>query len=125
MGITHAQKLAFAKTMIEILENNKEKLQEKGVDVEGRIKELRQQVDNAAKAEADQQQEQSEARGATTEANETLDAAYNNASASVELIVGALGKDDPLVLEIKNIRDEMANEANRGPRDEDSDESGQ
>lgn len=122
MALTHAQKLAFAKTMIEILENNKEKLEEKGVDVDGRIKELRKQVDDAAQSEADQQQEQSEAREATTEANEKLDTAYDNASASVELVVGALGKEDPLVLEIKNIRDEMAKESLRGPRDDENDE---
>ena len=46
----------------------------------------------------------SAAKNATKLAQETLDAAYTDGSATVDLITGLLGKNDNLVLEIKKLR---------------------
>jgi hypothetical protein len=39
---------------------------------------------------------------------------YKKASAIIELIVGALGKDDALSKRLRNLRDEIAKESLRG-----------
>ncbi|MBC8266031.1 MAG: hypothetical protein H8E84_03605 [Flavobacteriales bacterium] len=107
MNLTDAQKLAFAREMAEILTNNQAELVAGGYDPAAKITEFCTQSTAAENAEADQQQAQADAKQATMDANDTRDTVYNNASATVELMVGVLGKDNLIVQEIKAIRGEM------------------
>jgi hypothetical protein len=107
MALTDAQKLAFVREMIEVLNNNTASLVAGGYDPAAKITELTTQAGSAELAEASQQQAQADAKVATQRANDTRDVAYNNASATVEIMAGVLGKTDAIVQEIKSIRQEM------------------
>lgn len=115
-GLTHDQKRAFIHRMIEILEENQDVLAQAGFDVQSRIDQLKQKWAEQEQAEAEQLQALALYKEKTELSVEKLSEAYKLASATVELIVGILGKDHPLVEVIKNIRDEMALEAQRGKK---------
>ena len=106
-SLTHAQKLAFSREIAEVLVNNSVDLTAKGYDPTTKILELGTQSVSAEKAEADQQQAQAAAKQATIDSNSSMDTVYNNASGSVDIIAGILGKDDPIVQELRKIRGEM------------------
>lgn len=106
-GLTHDQKRAFIHKIIEVLEENTQVLTAKGYDPAAKIAELTTQWQAQEQAEAAQIQIFAAHKAATSASNATLKVAYENASASVELIVGLLGKHHPLVEILKNIRDLM------------------
>ena len=105
--LTHAQKLAFAREIAEVLINNSADLVAAGYDPANKVAELDTQSVAAERAEADQQQAQANARQATIDATSTMDEVYNNASGAVEVIAGLLGKTHPITLELKKVRGEM------------------
>lgn len=105
--ITDAQKLAFVREMSKILNNNGAALVAAGYDPAAKVTELQTQGGAAELNEANQQQAQAAAKQATIDATTSRDVAYNNASATVELMVGLLGKENLIVQEIKAIRGEM------------------
>ncbi len=105
--ISDAQKLAFVREMSEILNNNAAALLAQGYDPAAKVTELQTQGGAAELAEANQQQAQADAKQATINATSSRDTAYNNASATVEIMVGLLGKDNLIVQEIKSLRGEM------------------
>lgn len=106
-NLTDAQKLAFVREVSEILNNNAASLVAAGYDPAAKVTELQTQGGAAELAEANQQQAQADAKQATADANTTRDAAYNNASATVDLMSGVLGKDSRIVHELRGIRGEM------------------
>ena len=79
-------------------------LAEKGFNAEPRANELTQQSETALSAETAQQRAERDAEAATKVSQQTLKAAYDNASASVDLIVGLLGKDHPLSKQLRKLR---------------------
>ena len=106
-GLTHAQQLAFAREMSEILNNNAAELIAAGYDPAPKVLQIKTESEAAELAEANQQQVQAAARQATRDAVEANNTAYNTSSASAEVIKGLFGKDHAMVLEIKRIRGEM------------------
>ena len=90
--LTLAQKLAFAREIAEVLNNNKAGLVTAGYDPTQKIEELGAESKIAEKDEADQQQVLAASRQATITANTSKDKVYNNASASVDVIAGLIGK---------------------------------
>jgi phage-related tail fiber protein len=105
--LTHAQKLAFAREIAEVLANNSTELTAKGYDPTTKIADLGTQSVSAEKAEANQAQAQAAAKQATIDSNATMDTVYNNASGSVDIVGGILGKDDPIVQKLRKIRGAM------------------
>jgi len=116
MNLTEAQKRAFARELIEILVDHQAQLTAAGFTTATRITQLQTLAQAADDKEAGQVAAREAHRRATTESKAATKAAYDNASATIELIVGLLGKSDPLVKTLKNLRDEMSNEAARGRR---------
>ena len=114
MSLTHDHKRAFIRKMIEFTEENEQALKDAGYDPSQRIGELTTLNDAQEQAEAEQLAAMAALKGKTQASNDALDVAYKNASALVELFVGFLGKEHPLVEVLKNIRDLMIIEEARG-----------
>ncbi|MBN1188008.1 MAG: hypothetical protein JXB49_37380 [Bacteroidales bacterium] len=104
MSLNDSDKRDFVHQMINTVDQNKSTLKAKGFDTEPKLKLLKDYGTRADLAETAQQQAQAEALKATQLAKAALDKAYKEASATVELIVGLLGKDHELVQKLKQIR---------------------
>jgi hypothetical protein len=103
-NLTESKKRDFVTQLVVIMEQNAQLLAEKGFDPVNKIEQLKQELTAADVAEAKQAEAMAAAKDATTLANETLDVAYTDGSATVDLISGLLGKKDNLLLEIKKLR---------------------
>ena len=104
MSLTESKKRDFVSQLIVILQQNSELLADKGFDPTTKISNLQEELAIADDAEGKQLEAMAAAKDATQAANETLDVAYTDGSATVDLITGLLGKNDNLVLEIKKLR---------------------
>lgn len=102
--LTESKKRDFVSQMITLLEQNTALFNDKGYNPENKITELKTQLTEADDAEARQVEAMAAAKDATKLSQESLDTAYRNGSATVDLISGLLGKDDNLLLEIKKLR---------------------
>lgn len=94
----------FVSQMITILEQNTTLLSDSGFDPTAKITQLQTELSAADTAEGRQIEAKATAKAATREAMETLKTAYNDGSATVEIIAGFLGKDHPLVQELRKLR---------------------
>gem|GEM_PF-733464 len=103
-GLSESKKRDFVSQLITILGQNAPLLTAKGYDPATKITELQTELTAADEAEGRQTEAKAAAKAATSLAQETLSTAYDDGSATVELIVGLLGKKDPLVEEIKKLR---------------------
>lgn len=103
-GLTEAKKRDFINQLIVLVLQNEQRLKDKGFDPTERVGEIKTKSDDADAAEAKQQKAMAAYKNATTQANKTLDTAYTDASAFVDVLSGMLGKKDNLVLEIKKMR---------------------
>lgn len=104
MSLNESKKRDFLAQLIIILEQNAQLLSDKGFDPAAKITQLKEELTTADEAEARQAEAMAAAKDATKVANQTLDVAYTDGSATVDLIAGLLGKSDNLVLEIKKLR---------------------
>ncbi len=104
MSLNESKKRDFVSQLIVIMEHNAELLTSKGYDPTNKIGELKEELAEADEAEAEQAQAMAAAKDATVVANNTLDVAYTDGSATVDLISGLLGKTDNLVNEIRKLR---------------------
>jgi hypothetical protein len=102
--MTESKKRDFVSQLIVIMEQNSQLLTDKGFDPATKIAQLQQELEVADNAEGKQREAMAAAKDATQLANETLDLAYTDGSATVDLISGLLGKKNNLVLEIKKLR---------------------
>ena len=103
-NLTESKKRDFVSQLIVILQQNSELLADKGFDPAAKITQLQTELATADDTEGKQLEAAAAAKDATKLANDTLDVAYTNGSATVDLISGLLGKKDNLVLEIKKLR---------------------
>ena len=115
-GLSHAQKLAFVREVLELLKMEQSNLLEKGVDVSQRIATLENESSLAEGAEAEQQKASSASKDATRKALTSIRTAYRDASDAVDQVAGTLGKNSELVKTIRGIRDSMNKVALRGKR---------
>ena len=104
MSLNDSKKRDFVSQLVVILEQNTQLLTDKGFDPTAKIDQLKVEMTAADDAEGKQLEAMAAAKDATQLANETLDVAYTDGSATVDLITGLLGKNDNLVLEIKKLR---------------------
>lgn len=103
-NLNDSKKRDFVSQLIVLLEQNTQLLTDKGFDPAAKIDLLKQEMTTAEEAEARQAEAMAAAKNATKLAQDTLDVAYTDGSATVDLITGLLGKKDNLVLEIKKLR---------------------
>ncbi|WP_297086096.1 hypothetical protein [uncultured Draconibacterium sp.] len=103
-NLTESKKRDFVQQLIVILQQNTSLLSDKGFDPTAKITQLQTELTTADDAEGKQIEAAAAAKDATKLANETLDTAYTDGSATVDLISGLLGKKHNLVLEIKKLR---------------------
>ena len=102
--LSEAQQRDFISQIIERLNENANVLNEKGYNPETKVGELTSLSSEAQTAETAQQKALREAKEASKLSQEKLKEAYDNASATVELIVGLLGKDHPLSQQLRKLR---------------------
>jgi hypothetical protein len=95
---------SFVIEMIEITRGNAPILVNVGYDPSKKVEELTSQVNTANVAEAEEKKVFALANEAREKANDTLEVAYKNASATVEIFAGLLGKDNKLVKELRKLR---------------------
>lgn len=103
-SLNEARRRDFVTQLIVIMEQNTQLLSDKGFDPAAKIAQLKLELTAADEAEGRQAEAMAAAKDATKVANETLDTAYTDGSATVDLISGLLGKKDNLLLEIKKLR---------------------
>ncbi len=103
-GLNDSKKRDFISQLIVIMQQNGELLGGKGYDPASKINQLKEEMEIADQAEGHQREAMAEAKNATQQAQDSLNTAYTNASATVDLISGLLGKNDNLLLEIKKLR---------------------
>lgn len=103
-GLNDARKRDFVAQFTVILEQNGELIASKGYDPTAKIAQLKEEIAIADQAEGRQREAMAAAKNATQEASQTLNFAYTDASATVDLVSGLLGKNDNLLLEIKKLR---------------------
>ena len=118
MALTEGQQRAFARNILEILRDHEQELKDAGFDPQARTAQLEQLAQDAEDKEAAQTAAREAHLQATSVSQSATKAAYDNASAAVDLISGLLGKNHELVKVIKNLRDEMGTEALRGKKKE-------
>ncbi len=103
-GYSEAKQRDFVSQLTVILQQNSQALTDKGFDPAAKITELTQELTAADEAEGRQREAMAAAKDATQVTKDALAAAYTDASATVDLITGLLGKKNNLVLEIKKLR---------------------
>ena len=103
-SLNESKKRDFVSQLIVIMEQNAQLLSDKGFDPEAKIAQLKLELTSADESEGKQAEAMAAAKDATKLSQETLDTAYTDGSATVDLIAGLLGKKDNLVLEIKKLR---------------------
>ena len=103
-NMSEGKKRDFVSQMITLLEQNAQLLTDKGYNPENKINELKTELSATDEAEARQTEAMAAAKDATKLSQDTLDIAYRNGSATVDLLSGLLGKDDNLLREIKKMR---------------------
>ncbi len=94
----------FVMQMITILQQSSTVLTESGFDPAAKITQLQAELTAADEAEGHQTEAKAASKAATRTALQTLKTAYDDGSATVEIIAGFLGKDHPLVLELRKLR---------------------
>ena len=115
-ALTETRKREFSKRLLDILNSNADALQTAGDDIDVKSDNLKALVDNAFSAEEKQLHARTEANRATEASQKATEDAYKEASNVVELIVGALGKQDALSKRLKKLREEISKESLRGKR---------
>jgi hypothetical protein len=103
-SLNESRKRDFVTQLLLIMQQNAQLLVDKGFDPANKIAQLMQELTAADEAEARQSEAMAAAKNATLLAHGTLSTAYTDASATVDLISGLLGKKDNLLLEIKKLR---------------------
>ena len=103
-NFSESKKRDFLKQLIIVMEQNAQIITEKGFNAQLRIEQLNIELKEAEQAEGIQREMIAEAKNATKRAQVTLDIAYRDGSATVDLLSGLLGKSDNLLLEIKKLR---------------------
>lgn len=103
-SLNESKKRDFITQLIVIMEQNAPLLTNKGFDPTAKLSQLKAEKASVEMTEAGQSEAMAAAKNATKAAIEALNTAYTDASATVDLISGLLGKDDNLLLEIKKLR---------------------
>lgn len=108
MALTETSKREFAKRILNVLVSHADTARTAGVDASVKAAKLNALIDEAFAAEDAQIRIAAESLQATQRSRTTMEAAYAEASAAVELIVGSLGKKDMLSHRLKKLREEMS-----------------
>ena len=102
--LNEAKKRDFVSQMIELVDQEKERLLTKGFDATAGIEELKTKRSVCDRSEAAQQEAAAKAMEATAVANRDLDAAYKEASNMANVLSGLLGMDDEMVRKMRKFR---------------------
>lgn len=114
--LTDSDRRAFSHQVVEVLRQNAAQLTAAGFDVTARVTTLDGKAKEADVKEAAQLTAQQAAQRATDESTAATDAAYELASTTVNLIEGILGKDDPLVESLRQLRPGLHNGPTPAPK---------
>ncbi len=102
--LSDARKRDFIIQLLLVMENKASELTAVGYDPATKIAGLKLKSDTAEADEVKQQEAMAAAKDATKLAQNSLNEAYKEASATVELMTGLLGKDNNLIQEIRKMR---------------------
>ncbi len=101
---SEAERKDFIQQVAEQTMKSVDEITTAGMDPTQKVTEITEKLALAVAAEAEQIEARRIAKEKTTAANDTLDKAYEKASAFVELLAGLLGKKHPLVLSLRALR---------------------
>ncbi|HYQ57140.1 MAG TPA: hypothetical protein VEP89_07310 [Draconibacterium sp.] len=102
--LKEAQKRDFINQMAIITQESFDLLSEHGFDPTDRINTLEEALKEAREAEGEQIDAAARLKDATRKSQEKLSVAYKEASKTVDLMSGLLGKDYPLIQQIRKMR---------------------
>lgn len=102
--LKEAQKRDFISQMIVLSQDSSAIITEQGFDLGKRIDTLKVMLEEARQAEGEQIEAMVKAKEATIKSKEKLSKAYAEASKTVDLFAGLLGKDHSLIREMRKLR---------------------
>ncbi|WP_303920814.1 hypothetical protein [Draconibacterium sediminis] len=102
--VKEAQKRDFINQMAIITQESFDLISEHGFDPTNRINTLKETLKEARDAEGEQIDAAARLKDATRKSQEKLSIAYKEASKTVDLLAGLLGKDHPLVQQLRKMR---------------------
>jgi len=106
-GLTYAQKFSVSETVAEILNQNKQKFVDAGLEADNRYAKMQAKNKKVVETDAAQEKIKSDLTEATKIAVAAVDDGYGFASSSIDAMVGVLGKNDPLAKRLRKIREQM------------------
>ena len=101
---TEEEKRDFILQIVTLLKTNAEALKDLGYDSEKKSEELSNLHSAAEEAEGAQRNAEAAHRAATKASQDATEAAYKAASATVDLVVGLVGKDHELAKVMRGMR---------------------
>lgn len=107
MSISTTETVGFCNQFVQLMQDNKDDLKAKGLDVANWITELNALKDDAVTKDADQDALRAAAKEKTREAQEANRLAYKTASTRLDAVIGVLGKDTSLAKQASRLRSSL------------------
>jgi hypothetical protein len=99
--------IGFCEQVVQLLQDNKDDLQPKGLDVTNWIPEIDGMKDDAVTNDAQQDDMRAALKVKTKETQASVKLAYKTASTHLDAVIGVLGKDTPLAKQAARLRSSL------------------
>lgn len=113
MPLSTAETIGFANQFVQLIEDNKELLQEKGLDVSTWITEIKTLNSSAISKDAILDDARAAMKIKTTEAADATKLVYKTSSTRLDAVIGVLGKDTPLAKQVARLRSDLIKQSKK------------
>lgn len=113
MPMTNAETFGFANQLIQLFQDNKAALLEKGLDVTSWITEVTEQKDDAIAKDAEEDDLRATLKTKTAATKTARMTLYKNSSSKLDAVIGVLGKDTPLAKQAARLRSSIIKQSKR------------
>jgi len=113
MSASTTETIGFCNQFVRLLQDNKDDLQTKGLDVSNWITEVNNLKDDAVSKDAEQDDLKAAAKAKTKEAQAAKNLAYKTASTRLDAVMGVLGKDTPLAKQAARLRSSIIKQSKK------------
>lgn len=104
MSISTTETVGFCDQFVRLMQDNKDDLKAKGLDVASWITEISSLKDDAVTKDAEQDAMRAAAKEKTRQAQDANRLAYKTASTRLDAVIGVLGKDTALAKQASRLR---------------------
>ena len=104
MAMTTTEIIGFTNQVIQLFQENKVELKDKGLDVANWITDLTAQNNETVTKDAEQDEMKAALKVKTAEAQASSKLTYKTASSQLDAVIGVLGKSTPLAKQAARLR---------------------